>query len=101
MRGGKWGCQGTAPNNRERRINFYVNNDKIVKSDPYVKVRYVDEEFRSKTINNTLEPEWNFSCEFDILNLEEKYIHINVYDDDFGKDNIEGCYSLSVKEAIF
>merc|ERR1739838_967799 len=84
-----------------QRASELVNNDKIGKSDPYVKVRYVDEEFRSKTINNTLEPEWNFSCEFDILNLEEKYIHINVYDDDFGKDNIEGCYSLFVKEAIF
>merc|ERR1712106_142706 len=84
-----------------QKASELVNNDKIGKSDPYVKVRYVDEEFRSKTINNTLEPEWNFSCEFDILNLEEKYIHINVYDDDFGKDNIEGCYSLFVKEAIF
>merc|ERR1711892_458989 len=55
---------------------------------------------RSKTVKNTLEPEWNFSCEIDIPDQEEKYIHINVYDDDFGKDNIEGCYSLSVTEAI-
>merc|ERR1711892_363175 len=55
---------------------------------------------RSKTVKNTLEPKWNFSCEIDIPDQEEKYIHINVYDDDFGKDNIEGCYSLSVTEAI-
>merc|ERR1711892_352603 len=83
------------------RASELVNNDKAGKSDPYVKIRYIDEEFRSKTINNTLEPEWNFSCEFDILNLKDKYIHINVYDDDFGKDNIEGCYSLYINEAIF
>jgi len=83
-----------------QRASELVNNDKIGKSDPYVKVSFINEEFRSKTINNSLEPEWNFSCKFDVLNLEEKYIHINVYDDDFGKDNIEGCYSLSVKEAI-
>merc|ERR1711915_599750 len=83
-----------------KRASQLVNNDKIGKSDPYVKVRYSDIEFRSHTIKNTLEPEWNFSCKFDILNLDEKYIHINVYDDDFGKDNIEGCYSLSVSDAM-
>merc|ERR1712128_22316 len=82
------------------RASQLVNNDKIGKSDPYVKITYRDEEFRSKTVKNTLEPEWNFSCEIDIADQEEKYIHINVYDDDFGKDNIEGCYSLSVTEAI-
>merc|ERR1711892_1030403 len=83
-----------------KKASELVNNDRIGKSDPYVKIRYSDVEFRSKTIQNTLEPEWNFSCKFDILNLEERYIHINVYDDDFGKDNIEGCYSLSLKEAM-
>merc|ERR1712106_875440 len=82
------------------RASQLVNNDKIGKSDPYVKITYRDEEFRSKTIKNTLEPEWNFSCEIDIPDQEEKYIHINVYDDDFGKENFIGCYSLSVTEAI-
>merc|ERR1711892_1408631 len=82
------------------RASQLVNNDKIGKSDPYVKITYRDEEFRSKTVKNTLDPEWNFSCEIDIPDQEEKYIHINVYDDDFGKDNIEGCFSLSVTEAI-
>merc|ERR1711913_223105 len=77
-----------------------VNNDKIGQSDPYVKIIYKNEEFRSKTVKNTLEPEWNYTCEIDIPDQKEKYIHINVYDDDFGKDNIEGCYSLSVNEAI-
>merc|ERR1712106_1206060 len=62
------------------RASQLVNNDKIGKSDPYVKITYRDEEFRSKTIKNTLEPEWNFSCEIDIPDQEEKYIHINVYD---------------------
>merc|ERR1712013_202047 len=83
-----------------KKASELVNNDRIGKSDPYVKIRHGDTEFRSKTIQNTLEPEWNYSCKFDILNFEEPYIHINVYDDDFGKDNIEGCYSLSLKEAM-
>merc|ERR1711874_320457 len=28
------------------------------------------------------------------------YIHINVYDDDFGKDNIQGCFSLPLQLAM-
>ena len=32
--------------------------------------------------------------------MDEKYLHINVYDDDFGKDNIQGCYSLPVEVAL-
>jgi len=82
------------------RATDLVNNDTFSKSDPYVKLRYKKVEFRSKTISNNLNPEWNFSCSFDILNEEEKYIHINVYDDDFGTDNIQGCYSLPLELAL-
>ena len=82
------------------RANDLVNNDTFSKSDPYVKLRYKKEEFRSKTIANNLNPEWNFSSSFDILNEDEKYIHINVYDDDFGTDNIQGCYSLPLEVAL-
>ena len=82
------------------RASNLVNNDKFSKSDPYVKLRYNKVEFRSETISNNLNPEWNFSASFDILNEEEMYIHINVYDDDFGRDNIQGCYSLPLELAL-
>merc|ERR1711892_651859 len=77
-----------------------VNQDRFGKSDPYVIVKYRDKEFRSKTINNTLEPAWNFTSEFDIVEIDDSPIDIEVYDDDFGKDSSEGSYSLTLDEAI-
>merc|ERR1711915_439289 len=77
-----------------------VNKDTFGKSDPYVIVKYRNKEFRSKTINNTLEPEWNFESEFNIIEIDESPIDIEIYDDDYGKDNLEGTYSLTLDEAI-
>merc|ERR1712106_191003 len=77
-----------------------VNQDRIGKSDPYVIVKYRDQEFRSKTINNTLEPEWNFTSEFDIVEIDDSPIEIEIYDNDYGKDSSEGSYSLTLDEAI-
>ena len=77
-----------------------MNNDKLGKSDPYVKVRYGKEEFRSQTISNNLNPKWNYVCSFDITEPKDDYIHINCYDDDFGKDNIQGCFSYHLGKAI-
>merc|ERR1711872_1042125 len=77
-----------------------VNKDTFGKSDPYAIVKYRNKEFRSKTINNTLEPEWNFESEFNIIEIDESPIDIEIYDDDYGKDNLEGTYSLTLDEAI-
>merc|ERR1712013_480399 len=77
-----------------------VNKDRLGKSDPYVIVKYRDKEFRSKTINNTLEPVWDFISEFEIMEIDDSPIEIEVYDEDYGKDSSEGSYSLTVDEAI-
>merc|ERR1712050_38412 len=76
------------------------NLDVIGKSDPYVKIKFNDLELTSKTIKNSLEPEWNFSNDFEILENQNKNIDITVYDSDIGKDNIEGSFILPVQEAI-
>ena len=83
-----------------QRARDLVDNDRISQSDPYVILKYKEVEFRSETISNNLNPEWNFSSSFEILNMEEKYIHINVYDDDFGRDKDQGCYSLPLEMAL-
>merc|ERR1711874_720793 len=77
-----------------------VNKDRLGKSDPYVIVKYRDKGFRSKTINNTLEPIWDFMSEFDIVEIDDSPIDIEVYDDDYGKDSSQGFYSLTLDEAI-
>ena len=83
-----------------KRARDLVDKDNFSKSDPYVTLRYKELEFRSETISNNLNPEWNFASSFEIQNEEEKYIHINVYDDDFGRDNIQGCISLPLELAM-
>jgi len=74
--------------------------DFIGKSDPYVKVVFQKEEFKSKTINNTQEPNWDFTFKVDINNPKENAINFEVFDEDFGKDSFEGSYSLSLDRAI-
>merc|ERR1711879_581054 len=76
------------------------NNDKFDQSDLYVKVRFCKEEFRSQTVSNNLNPKWNYTCDFDITEDIDDYIHINCYDDDYGRDNIQGSFSLPLHRAI-
>merc|ERR1711915_10331 len=74
--------------------------DFIGKSDPYIKVVFQKQEFKSKTINNTQEPNWDFTFSVDINNPKENSINFEVFDEDFGKDSFEGSYSLSLDRAI-
>merc|ERR1712013_479037 len=77
-----------------------ANQDMIGKSDPYVKLNFQGQEFKSKTINNSLAPEWNFSTDLLISEAFDSYINIEVFDEDYGQDNIEGTASISLSEAI-
>merc|ERR1711887_233271 len=62
-----------------------VNKD-IGRSDPYLKIKYKDQEFKSKTIINSLEPLWDFNADIK-LSDKEGDIQIDVLDEDFGKDS--------------
>jgi len=77
-----------------------VNQDMLGKSDPYVKLKFRGQEFRSKTINNSLAPEWNFSTDLLISEVHDSNIIIEVYDEDYGQDNFEGSLSLSLSDAM-
>merc|ERR1711915_645508 len=78
-----------------------VNKDIIGKSDPFVRVSFNKEEFKSKKVRNNLEPKWNFPVTLQIDPAKaENNIEIKVYDDDFGAENFIGSYYLPVKEAI-
>jgi len=82
-----------------KAINL-VNQDMFGKSDPYVKLKFRGQEFRSKTINNSLNPEWNFSTDLLISEVYDSNINIEVYDEDYGQDNFEGSLSISLSDAI-
>merc|ERR1711962_562672 len=77
-----------------------VNKDKIGKSDPYVVVKFQDQEFRSPTVKNSLSPKWNFISSFKVSSEETDDIMFDVYDDDFGKDELQGSFSISIADAF-
>ena len=77
-----------------------VNQDMLGKSDPYVKLKFRGQEFKSKTVNNSLTPEWNFSTDLLISEVYDSEIIIEVFDEDYGQDNFEGTLSLSLSETL-
>merc|ERR1711874_919792 len=78
-----------------------VNKDMIGKSDPFLKIKFRDQELKSHKVRNSLEPEWNFSANLIISSSEENSdITIEVFDDDFGKENFIGSYTFPLKQAI-
>ena len=77
------------------------NSDVFGQSDPYVIVKFQDQEYRSRTSNNTLNPEWNFTANLNISTIEDSQINIEVYDEDkLQKDDLLGSYSLPLSRAI-
>jgi C2 domain len=76
-----------------------VNQDFVGKSDPYVIVKYNDQVHRSVTVQDNLDPVWNFSVDLEV-NDADSDILIEVYDDDFGRDNFEGELTLKVADLL-
>merc|ERR1712054_394613 len=77
------------------------NKDLIGKSDPFVKMKYRDQELKSKKVRNSLAPEWNFSADFIVSPInEDSDVVFEVYDDDFGKETFIGSFKMPVSQAI-
>ena len=70
-----------------------INSDALRgKSDPYVKIHGLcNQEFRTKVIQNSLNPEWNEVFHLPIENLEgNSKLNIQVFDQDIGNDDFIG-----------
>lgn len=59
-------------------------------SDPYVEVRYMNEVFKTETINKTLNPVWNASFDLMIFDKKAQQIELVVYDEDVVSDEFLG-----------
>ncbi|CAF1631558.1 unnamed protein product [Rotaria magnacalcarata] len=76
------------------------------KSDPFIKVKAQGNiEYKTKTINNTTEPQWNEVFEFAVEQYESDSVVFEVYDEDPGKDDFLGraefpINTLTDKEAV-
>ena len=54
------------------------------KSDPYTIITVGSQEFRTKTINNTINPKWDFYCECSVTVSRGQNLHLRVFDQDDG-----------------
>merc|ERR1711981_1390821 len=74
---------------------------KFGKADPYAVLNVGKEKFKSKTVNNNHNPEWNFDIKFDIDNETSKEVILEVYDEDMiGKDDLLGQTKLNLIQII-
>ena len=77
-----------------------VNTDIIGKSDPYVVVKYLDMEFKSETVKNSLNPVWDFVVDLPVYKNKTDDICISVFDKDVDKDDAMGTTVLEVKNLL-
>ena len=83
---------------RVHKARNLENKEVIGKSDPYIKITFNSEEARSKTINNNLNPEWQFHTKYHIEESSPTAVKIKIIDEDLGKDQLLGEVSLDVAE---
>merc|ERR1712198_719448 len=81
---------------RVHKARNLENKDVIGKSDPFIKIRLGCDEVRSKTINNNLDPEWQFHTKYNIDDTSPKRVEIEILDDDMGKDEPLGEVNLDI-----
>ena len=76
-------------------------SDYIGKSDPYIVATYGDKVFKSKTVNNDQNPNWNFSI---ILELEEPLerndIIVEIFDEDYDEDDRIGEKVFNIQDLL-
>merc|ERR1712106_844286 len=69
------------------------------KADPYVKMTLGKQKAKSGTVKNNHNPEWNFKAIFDVDQNSSEGINIEVFDDDFGKDDSLGSTLLDISKV--
>merc|ERR1719341_2549440 len=66
------------------------------KADPYLCISLGNQTVKSKTVNNNLNPDWNFKTSFFIEENNENHLIIEIYDKDTAsKDDLMGKASIS------
>ncbi|XP_042220254.1 extended synaptotagmin-1-like isoform X7 [Homarus americanus] len=70
------------------------------KSDPYCILRLGAQKFQTKTINNTINPKWDFFCELltDVIRSQEIEFEVFDVDDGPSKDDLLGRANLDVHD---
>jgi len=75
-----------------------ARNNKFVKADPYVILKYESEKRQSNSVKGTQDPEWQFDADFMINENSSREISIEVYDQDYGDDEPMGLVSIDISD---
>ena len=76
-----------------------INTDSKGFSDPYALIKYGSQKFKTPTVKNSQEPEWDCEMEFDFPDGDEESIRIEVYDEDkLGRDESLGSLDLPLSD---
>lgn len=71
------------------------------KSDPYAVVTVGAQEFKTKVIDNSVDPKWDYWCEFQILESNGQQLYIHLWDkDDTGDDESLGRATIEVSNIV-
>ncbi|CAG9823459.1 unnamed protein product [Phaedon cochleariae] len=71
------------------------------KSDPYAVITVGAQEFKTKVIDNNVDPKWDYWCEFQILESNGQQLYIHVWDkDDTGDDENLGRATIEVSNIV-
>lgn len=74
-----------------------VITDLIGKSDPYVVLSFQGAQQKTKVVRDTLDPEWNETFQFDVIEGGSLDLSLAVWDEDVSsKDDLQGKASLDI-----
>merc|ERR1711962_312842 len=74
--------------------------DTFRKSDPYVVVKYKNDEFKSEVDKNTLNPTWNKNLQLDV-DREHQTVTIQLFDwERFGTNEPMGVVTVNILDVI-
>ena len=75
--------------------------DLIGKYDPYALVTLGDQEFKTDTVKNSQNPDWNFGADFDIDSQTPENLQLEVFDKDkMGRDKPLGSADIPVEDLL-
>merc|ERR1711874_716528 len=70
------------------------------KADPYTILSVGKEKFKTETVKNNQNPEWQYTLKFDFAKDTKEEITVEVFDEDIGKDDRLGDTKIPVRQII-
>lgn len=71
------------------------------KSDPYAILTVGAQEFKTKVIDNSVDPKWDYWCEFNVLESNGQQLYIHIWDkDDTGDDENLGRATIDISNIV-